>query len=148
MAVKLTAFVLDDGVELTEDELESILQTYASNLCSLPRTAKSLGIPLGRLRRWAKDGRLSEALASLKELQNEEILYAYTQKALDPYERNPAYKIFYLKKNVSEYADKPKPAAKVEIVLTDGAFTKKATNEPKSGPSVPVDAPADPAKVP
>ena len=124
----ITRFVADDGKTLDLDGWEEILAAFLKHRCSLPRTAKELKIPLGTLRRWAKDDAFKEALDGVRQIVADEVLSQYVEKALDPLERNPAWKIFFLKKNVAAYADKVgKVEPKIEIVIQDKTFDKKVS---------------------
>jgi hypothetical protein len=126
--VGLAAFVVDDGEVLDPDDLPDLLACYQTNRCSMVKTARALGLSLGTLRRWRKnDKALAEALATLDEMLVDEVRDLYVAKALDPATRNPAYAIFFLKKNDPRYADaKDKRDGRVEIVIKDKTFERKS----------------------
>lgn len=134
----LSAFVGDDGRSLDPASWEGILRAYAHARCSLVKTAKTLALPLGTLRRWVKeDQAFGEALAGIKAMMDDTIHAQYLDRVLNPDERNPAWAIFYLKQNLDQYAAKTgKNTAKVEIVIADATFA----NKPKDTP-VPKDPP-------
>lgn len=121
----LTRFTGDDGRSLNPDQWELILRTFLDAKANLTRTARELGIPLGVLRRWKRENKdFSEALETIREIINDQIIAQLTDRALDPTERNPAWKIFFMKKNIPQYADRPKENQKVELVISDTTFKR------------------------
>ncbi len=122
---RLTRFVRDDGRSFEPDLWEPILEGYFTNRGNLTKVAKELEIPLGVLRRWKRENKdFSDALDTVRDIINDQIVAQLTDRALDPTERNPAWKIFFMKKNIAQYADRPKENQKIELTISDSTFKK------------------------
>mgnify|MGYP001595889319 CR=1 FL=1 len=97
---------------------DKLAETYYTCRGSLPKTCLALGLSYQAVLKLRKDNEdFKELFTTLDELLVDEVRHQFMGNVLDPNERNPAWKIFYLKKNDPRYADRPPPQAGVNITL-------------------------------
>jgi hypothetical protein len=128
-----------------------------------------LGVACGRLglswdavqKKIERDPELRRSVAWVRAFVNQEIEYQYMQRVLDPSERNPAWKIFYMKHKLEDFYEGKAAPNPINILISDSA-TRRAdvvegkvvreipaeTNEHQSGPVPPVDTAPDTAGSP
>lgn len=125
----LAAFVRDDGASWAPERLDEVLGYYFASRGSLPRTARRLGVPYGTLHRWiAEHEEVREALRRVDEILQDRAHQLYLDRVYDPEQKNPAWAIFWLKKNIPRYfeAGERKLVHRLEVVVRDGALALPA----------------------
>lgn len=120
-------FVQPDSHELTPPLQDIILEEVYRCNGSLVKACQTLNIPYGTVKKWKRSiPEFKEALDLIQEVIMDEVHDQYMGHVLDSDERNPAWKIFYLKAHDLRYkfADKPssQKAPTINIVFTDSTF--------------------------
>jgi hypothetical protein len=142
---KFLELLKPDDHAFNEEILEKVLETYYSNRGSLMRTARELNISYHTLKTWKdKYDDFREKLMMVDDLIRDTVHDLFMGKVLDPDERNPAWRIFYLKKHDPRYSDKSQPLH-VGLELTDSSVKK---SEDKPGPEPPVEPEGNTEEVP
>jgi hypothetical protein len=106
--------------------INAILESYYRNRGSLAGAARALGVSYYQLRKCVRrDAALKEALEAVWEFLKDEAHAQFMGKVLDPTEKNPTWKIFFLKNHDPRYEErKDGKGAKVTINIGDSNFEK------------------------
>lgn len=128
----------------------------------LHRACLRLGLNYNTVRDHIQDRpHLKEKYQFAKHIFTKEVEYQYLDRVIDPNERNPAWKIYWMKNQHPEYLDKKGVAPSIVVNISDDS-TKKIdviegsvvraqlaeTNEDRIGPDEAVDSASDPAGSP
>ena len=112
---------------------DRLVEAYYGERGSLPKVCKTLGLSYLSLKKLIKDNPpLKEAIRGVDEILADEVHQLFLERVLDPTDRHPAWKIFYLKKNVPLYADRPPSEKAIQINLTFQDNTLKPTKAIKA----------------
>ncbi|MDR7528649.1 MAG: hypothetical protein QN130_12310 [Armatimonadota bacterium] len=140
----LAKFLQDDGRPWDPELLDSILGHFFAARTSLPRTARMLDIPLGTLRRWIdEEPELARGLQAVVELVHDRAHQLYLDRVFDATQKNPAWAIFWLKKNIPTYFDsRERDRPTIQIVVRDATFQvgSRAKELPPTPPALPAPA--------
>ena len=120
--------LLGDIMPPTRED-EDLVESYYRQRGSLVLVARELGRPVQPLfQRRETDTALAAVLDLVDEIIRDEVHAQFMQKVLDPAERMPAWKIFYLKNRDRRYAERPKPSRAVRLTIGDRRFANPPTD--------------------
>lgn len=123
--LKLVKPDLDNDIGYLTDR---IVESYYGERGSLPRTCRTLGLSYRAVAKLRKDHEgLREALKAVDEILADEVHQQFLDHVYDRDDKNPAWKIFYLKKNDPKYADRPPGDKPIQINLQFNDTTLRPT---------------------
>lgn len=113
------------GDEVAEKSLfDRILVKYYEHKGSMVPVCKELGVSYGSIKAWrAEFPEFGMAMQTVEQIIADEVHEQFMERVMTLDERNPAWKIFFLKSHDPRYADARKPQNPVQININIGDDT-------------------------
>lgn len=121
----ITALVRREDIPWDGSLEDRVAEEYYRARGSLSSVARIMRLPYRALKAIRQNDReLQTKLACVDEILSDEVHQQYMDHSLNPDERNPAWKIFFLKAHDPRYAEKVKQV-KVDVQISDSTFKRK-----------------------